>query len=198
MNAIISAVQNWEMPPVVLSNSEHNVTISWDGTYHVRQFAVRVELNWTEGTDTYVRTVGNNSTEHLINRHEPSQFLRIQFNIYDAEGSVVLSSSQCLLPWFRSHNAPAFHVRNSPSHNALLVEILQPEGASSDCECTVHLNITQLNGWSKIHILSAPGIHLLPYSTSQMPQQLSACFTTSGIDCTSEKSHITRKSDEGE
>ncbi|KAF7234446.1 hypothetical protein EG68_11977, partial [Paragonimus skrjabini miyazakii] len=94
------------------------------------------------------------------------------------------------------HNAPAFHVRNSPSHNALLVEILQPEGSPSDCEWIVQLNITQLNGWSKTHLLSAPGVHLLTYSTSEMSQQLSACFTTSGIDCASEKSHITRKPDE--
>ncbi|KAF7234639.1 hypothetical protein EG68_11840 [Paragonimus skrjabini miyazakii] len=98
----------------------------------------------------------------------------------------------------KARNAPAFHVRNPPSPNTLLVEILQPEDGPSGCEWIVQLNITLLNGWPKTHLLSAPGVHLLAYSTSEMSQQLSACFTTSGIDCTSEKSHIKRKPHAGE
>ncbi|KAF7233793.1 hypothetical protein EG68_12509 [Paragonimus skrjabini miyazakii] len=66
------SAQHWEMSPVIVSNSKHNITISWNGTYHIRQFGARVELSWIDGANAYVRQFDSNSTEHLINRHEPN------------------------------------------------------------------------------------------------------------------------------
>ncbi|KAF8571523.1 hypothetical protein P879_01622 [Paragonimus westermani] len=95
------SIEKLEMPALVVSNSEHSITISWNATQHIEQFGVDIELSWTEGTNVYAHKFGSNSTEHLINNHDPSQFYRIQFNIYDASGSVTLSNRQCLLPWIR-------------------------------------------------------------------------------------------------